>query len=283
MIDLLLMSANPTLIDALCKPDEQPNRRVSAIVVDLESDGKADRQQLAPYLLGTDTSISADTFEDLANARDRVPNSAKLICRTNTTPIALKYDIEMALEAGVDELLIPMVRTACELEQVFEMVNGRARVGIMVETVDAVNCISDLSTLPLSRVYVGLMDLAIERKSSSPFEAMVDGTVEKLREHINAPFGLAGLTIPSHGFPIPSHVLMAELVRIGCDFTVLRRSFISDTQHLPECGKVDAIESIYVALGQHFASTDAERCRVHSDFVRLVSDSVATRAIAVHG
>ncbi len=41
-------------------------------------------------------------------------------------------------------------------------------------------------------------------------------------------FGVAGLTLPGGGVPVPSELLAAELVRLGADFTFLRRSFTAD-------------------------------------------------------
>lgn len=46
---------------------------------------------------------------------------------------------------------------------------------------------------------------------------------------MRVPFGVAGLTRPDAGFPVPSRLLAAELVRLGADFTFLRRSFHADT------------------------------------------------------
>jgi hypothetical protein len=42
------------------------------------------------------------------------------------------------------------------------------------------------------------------------------------------PFGVGGLTLPGGGFPVPGDLLAAELVRLGTDFTFLRRSFTAD-------------------------------------------------------
>jgi hypothetical protein len=43
------------------------------------------------------------------------------------------------------------------------------------------------------------------------------------------PFGVAGLTLPDCGNPVPSRLLAGELARLGADFTFLRRSFWADT------------------------------------------------------
>ena len=83
---------------------------------------------------------------------------------------------------------------------------------------------------PLSRLYVGLNDLMIDRRSPTLFAALVDGTVERVRGAVPAriPFGVAGLTLPERGYPVPCRLLAAELARLDAAFTFLRRSFIAD-------------------------------------------------------
>jgi hypothetical protein len=94
-----------------------------------------------------------------------------------------------------------------------------------------------LGKLPLSRVYVGLNDLAIDRKKRFIFSALADGTVDYIRQYIKVPFGFAGLTLPDCGYPIPANLLYSEMARLLCSFAFLRRSFLRDIR-----GKNLAIE-----------------------------------------
>jgi hypothetical protein len=272
-MDLLLMSTDHRLITGLCQPNGPKHRRIDGVVVDLETDAKADRQREALQLLGTDTTISTDRPEDLERVRNEVPRSTLLVCRTNGPSSRMGLDIEAAIDAGVDEVLVPMVRTAVDLAEVFRIVSDRVNVGIMIETNEAAANVKDLSKFPLSRVYVGLMDLAIERRSRSPFAALVDGTVEMLRHHISCSFGVAGLTIPSQGSPIPSRLIMAELTRLGCDFSVLRRSFMLHTQCLSPTALLDAVESIHQALSECASAPSLERERAHQQFLLAAQHS----------
>ena len=68
-----------------------------------------------------------------------------------------------------------------------------------------------LARLPISRAYVGLNDLSIERKSRSIFEPLTDGLVDAIRPLFTVPFGLAGLTLPECGRPIPCRLLIGEM------------------------------------------------------------------------
>lgn len=211
---------------------------VTSILIDWESAGKRIRQ------LGADTQVGTDTLEDLPRVRASV--AARIVCRTDRYGSATHQQIEYAIEHGADEVLLPMVRGVAEVEAALDQVRRRIGVGILIETQAAVGAVADLARLPLSRIYVGLNDLAIERRSSNIFDALADGTVERIRRHCDGvPFGLGGLTLPDCGWPIPCRLLMAEMIRLGCDYSFLRRSFHRD---MADVGAAAAVERILDGL-----------------------------------
>jgi hypothetical protein len=195
---------------------------VDGIVIDLERNGKRIRQ------IGADTEVNEDTIEDLRFMRGMT--TARILCRINAVGGDTKHEVEAVIAAGADELLLPMVRDIDDVECVLDVANGRIGVGILVETRDAVANAGRLGRLPLTRAFVGLNDLAIERRSPSIFSPLSDGTVAEVRNAFRARFGVAGLTIPEGGDPLPSRLLAGELARLQCDFTFLRRSFKRDTR-----------------------------------------------------
>ena len=192
----------------------------AGIVVDWERRGKARRQ------LGEDTQINADTPEDLA--RMRAATDGRLLCRINAFGPWTGGEVDEAIGCGADEILLPMVRTPDQVDRALDLVAGRCGLGILIETQDAVGRAAELARRPLSRVYVGLNDLRIDRRSEQLFRPLVDGTVDDVRAAVAHPFGVGGLTLPEGGSPVPSALLAAELVRLGAEFTVLRRSFTAD-------------------------------------------------------
>jgi hypothetical protein len=192
----------------------------TGIVVDWERRGKARRQ------LGEGTQINADTPEDLA--RMRAATAGRLLCRINGFGPWTAGEIDEAVARGADEILLPMVRSTEEVDRTLDAVAGRCGLGILIETQDAVDRAAALARRPLSRIYVGLNDLRIDRRSTELFRPLVDGTVDAVRAEVAQAFGVGGLTLPGGGFPVPSDLLAAELVRLGADFTFLRRSFTAD-------------------------------------------------------
>lgn len=212
--ELLLFSVDPQVVAAAVAAG------VDGIVVDWERRGKAARQANA------DTQINHDTPDDLM--RVRLATAAPIICRINGFGETTADEVDTAIGAGATEILLPMVRSPREVEAVLSQADGRCGVGMLVETTAAVRTAEAFSSLPLSRVYVGLNDLSIERGCRSIFEPLLDGTVERVREAFTVPFGFGGLTVAGGGQPIPCALLAAEMARIDCQFTFLRRSFHRD-------------------------------------------------------
>ena len=227
-LELLLFSADPAYVGAASDAGV-------SLVVDWETAGKRERQR------GRDTQIAGETFDDLL--RVRAATSAPVAVRVHGPGPRTVAEVEQAIEGGADEILLPMVRTPAQVEAVLARVDGRCTVGILIETVDAVASAADLGTLPVSRAYVGLNDLSIELGNSSIFVPLVDGTLDRLRAALPCRFGFGGLTVPDRGAPVPSRILIGEMARVGCEFGVLRRSFVRDvpaTEMATAAGRIRA-------------------------------------------
>lgn len=195
---------------------------IDGLVVDWEHLGKQQRQS------GADTEVNHDTVEDLVRLRRSI--DAPVIVRIHAAGEASGREVEEAIGGGATEILLPMVRRVEDVARVLELIDGRCGLGILIETTDAVRSAADLCSLPLSRVYVGLNDLSIDRGIANIFASVADGTVEDVRRACARPFGFAGLTHPDGGAPIPCRLLVSEMVRLECAFSFVRRSFRRDAQ-----------------------------------------------------
>ncbi|GAA4868760.1 aldolase/citrate lyase family protein [Actinomycetospora straminea] len=223
-------------------------------VIDWERRGKARRQ------LGEDTQINHDTPRDLRAVR--AATTARVVCRINPVGRWTAGEVRRAVALGADEVLVPMLRRPDEVAHVVDLAAGRCGVAAMVETQDAVEAVDALVARPLARVYVGLNDLRIDRGARAGlFEPMVDGTVEHVRARVAAaghPFGVAGLTRPDAGHPVPSALLMAEMDRLGVDFTFLRRSFHADTADRDPAAEIGRIHAALALASTRDARRRAE-------------------------
>ncbi len=215
-IDALVFSTDPVFAGAAVQAG------AAGVIVDWERRGKRERQA------GFDTQVNADTADDLT--RVRAATAGPVLCRVNGWGPGSEEEIDLALALGADELLLPMVRRPEEVDAALAAVADRCRLGILVETTEAVRRAGELLRRPVSRVYVGLNDLMIDRGDRTVFAALVDGTVDRVRAATPAglPFGVAGLTLPERGHPVPCRLVAAELARLDASFTFLRRSFHSD-------------------------------------------------------
>jgi hypothetical protein len=193
---------------------------IDHLVIDWENQGKHDRQ------LGAQLESNQDTPEQLKRLQAEVPGS--VLCRINGYGAGLREEVERAVQAGATVVFLPMVRQLEHVQEFLDLLAGRAEAAILVETAEGVLLAPHLARLPLSMVYVGLNDLALSR-GTGLFEAVRDGTVERVRRHFeHCKFGFGGLTVADAGVPLPTRLLALEMSRLRCDFTFLRRSFKAD-------------------------------------------------------
>lgn len=245
--------------------------RIDAIIVDCEESGKRERQQ------GFDTEINRWCPTDCSLVRRSAP-SLRIICRIDSFrkvgPSAISQALA-AVDAGADEVILPMVDHIDEIQAVLDALAGRAQVGAMIETDGAIAIADQIDQLPLSRVFVGLNDLMIERRSRHLFEHLLDGTVESLRSRIRkVAFGFGGMTLPDRGHPVPCRLLIGELARLGCSFTFLRRSFFRDLAHsgLDPASAVERMRSAWeIARSRAPEAVEAEHAELQSTLRRVVS------------
>jgi hypothetical protein len=247
-VDLLVFTVDPRFAS------DCVGAGAAGVIVDWERRGKARRQA------GEDTQINGDTPADLARVRAATPG--RLLCRVNGYGPWTAAEVDLAVRLGADEVLLPMVRTPEQVDSALDAVAGRAGLGILVETQGAVERVEELAARPLSRVYLGLNDLRIDRGSTELFAPLVDGTADRVRAACTAPFGVAGLTRPDAGWPVPSRLLSAELARLGASFTFLRRSFTADV----------AGRSVYDEVPRILAACAADRQRAQA---QVLADRLA--------
>lgn len=209
----------------------------AGVIVDWEQRGKGARQ------IGFDTEISAAGPAELQAMRSRL--HGRLLCRINNAPVIRVQEARAAVDLGADEVWLPMVRSLHEIDDTLNALQGRADLGIVVETGDAMRLAPALARLPIKRVYIGLNDLRIDLGHRDLFTPLVDGTVDAFRDGYDGPMGVAGVTLPAGGDPVPQALLLAAMARLQCRFGVARRTF---RRELPVGSIADGI----AAIGRHY-------------------------------
>ena len=196
---------------------------VDRVWIDLETIGKEERQH------GMNTVKSHHTMQDISAIR-RVLHKADLLVRVNPLYARTKAEVDEAIERGADILMLPMFRTADDAARFVDMVAGRAKVLLLLETVDAERNIEEIVKVPgIDEIHIGLNDLHLEHHQSFLFEPLADGTVEKLCRTIcsaGIPYGFGGLAKLDSGL-LPGRLVLAEHCRLGSSMVILSRTFFN--------------------------------------------------------
>jgi len=203
---------------------------VDRIFVDLEINGKVLRQG------HLDTLISRHEMADVALLRSVTPPGALLV-RLNPLHAGSAAEVDQAVAAGADILMLPMFRTPAEVDAFARLVAGRARVSLLVETVDAMRSLRECVAVPgVDEVHIGLNDLHLELKQAFMFEPLADGLVDAmaaiLRE-AGLPFGIGGIARAGEGL-LPAELLLSEHVRLGSSAAILSRTFHRQAANVEE-------------------------------------------------
>ena len=137
-------------------------------------------------------------------------------------------EVDKAIEYGADILMLPMVMDHHDVEQYVSMVNGRAKVCIMIETAAAMARLDKILAVPgVDELFIGLNDLHISMGLTFMFELLSDGLVEYIANKCNAagmPFGFGGIARIGEG-DLPSDYILGEHIRLGSSSVILSRTF----------------------------------------------------------
>lgn len=205
------------------------NAGVERIFVDMEYIGKDKRQG------GMDTVKSHHTISDVISIKKAL-TSAKLLVRCNPLHqaedgiISSEDEIDAIVKSGADIVMLPYFKTAEEVKTFVNLVGGRAKTMVLLETPEAAESIEEILAVPgLDEIYIGLNDLSIGYGKKFMFELLADGTVDKLVGIIKKrgiPYGFGGLASLDGGL-LPGRLVLAEHKRLGSNCVILSRSFLN--------------------------------------------------------
>lgn len=200
---------------------------VDRIWIDMEYIGKAARQG------GMDTVQNHHTIDDIKRLRPIV-NSAELMVRVNPIHEASdvysdsKTEIEEAITAGADVVMLPMFKTIEEVKKFISYVAGRAKVQLLIETAEAVEIIDDILEVPgIDEIHIGLNDLHLAYHMDFMFELICGDTVKTLCKKIASKgikYGFGGIARVGYGM-LPAEHIIAEHYHIGSTAAILSRGF----------------------------------------------------------
>lgn len=194
---------------------------VDRIWVDLETRGKVERQ-------GHVNSVkSYHTMDDVSTIRAAI-SKAQLLVRVNPLWLGSKAEIDEVISRGADIIMLPMFRTIDDAKKFVDLVNGRAKVLLLAETIDAEKNIDAIASVPgVDEIHIGLNDLHLAYNMTFMFELLANGQVEAMTQKIGShsiPYGFGGIARLDEGM-LPARHVIAEHYRLGSSMAILSRSF----------------------------------------------------------
>ncbi len=221
MLTLMYITNNPITAQIAQKAG------VDRIWIDMEYIGKYERQG------GMDTVQNHHTIEDIKNLRPYVTD-AELLVRVNPIHGATdKYcsslqEIDDTIAAGADVVMLPMFRTAEDVRTFVNLVDGRAKVQLLVETAEAVSNIDEILEVEgIDEIHIGLNDLHLAYHKNFMFELICDDTISSICKKIAAKgikYGFGGIARVGYGM-LPAEYIIAEHYHLGSTAAILSRGF----------------------------------------------------------
>lgn len=249
---------------------------VDRIFIDLETLGKEERQR------GMNTVKSKHSIADISVIKNHMHSSSVLV-RVNPWNENSPLEIKQVIESGADIIMLPMWKTLEEVECFIREVHSKAKVMLLLETQQAVECLDEVLKLKgIDEIHIGLNDLHLSYGLTFMFELLANGTVERLCEKIRCagiPYGFGGIARLGAG-DLPAEKILMEHYRLGSSFAILSRSFcnaevVENLQKIEEIFKVHlkAIRDFEKSLS-YKAAVDFEK---NKDELRCIVENIVGR------
>lgn len=209
---------------------------VDRVFVDMEYIGKDKRQG------GLDTVQNHHTIDDVKNLR-RVLCQSELLVRVNPIGNHSKDEINAVVEAGADVIMLPMWKSASDVKTFINLVDGRAKTLLLLETDEARLCLDEVLELEgIDEIHIGLNDLHLSQNKKFMYELLVDGTVDEIAIKLNKSnvrFGIGGVGKVKYDNLLPAENILSEHYRLGSSMVILARAFCDWTKlNLDEFEKI---------------------------------------------
>lgn len=211
---------------------------IDRIFIDLEVIGKKERQQ------NVDSVKSDHKISDIEVLRG-VLNRSKILVRINPLHSHSKNEIDSVIGNGAEIIMLPMWRTVDQVKYFVDLVRGRAKTMLLLETIDAEKNIGKvLTSCNIDEIHIGLNDLHLEYKLKFMFQLLASDTFESTIKKIKSkgiPFGFGGIAGLEGGL-ISGKIIIAEHYRLKSTMAIVSRSFCNTDK----ISDMESIENIFI-------------------------------------
>ena len=199
---------------------------IEFVMVDLEVEGKIDRQKNinAHY-----TSHNLDSINIVKNILGN-HSKTKLLVRCNPYSLNSEAELNSILKRGADSIMLPMFKTAKEVQLFLNIIKNKASAILLFETRDSLKNFTSIIKL-LSKndlIHFGLNDLSLELGFNFPFDVLkaklLDGVCNLCVKN-DIRFGIGGIGNPLVDSIISPETILKEHYRLNSSGFILSRSF----------------------------------------------------------
>lgn len=256
---LTLWTSDPDL--ARCADEAGVNR----VGLDLERLGKAERQA------GLGTWLSPHTVQHLPPVAKALTNS-ELFARTNPLHQGSAAEVDELLSLGTSVLMLPMFTNEQEVADFVDIVAGRAKVVLLLETSGGAERIERVVEIEgVDEVHIGLNDLALALRLPNRFAVLTTDLVLEVSETVRDAglrFGFGGVGRVDDSLPIPPDLIYAQYARLGARAALISRSFFSSPQSRDRLAP--EIERTRARLAEWGRESAASLEAAHTNFISAV-------------
>lgn len=255
---------------------------VDWIFVDMEFIGKDARQG------GLDTVKNHHTVKDVARIKQCI-TKAEILVRVNpiheimSDYFSSEDEINAAIGAGADIIMLPFFKTVQEVKKFITYVNGRAKTCLLLETPEAALLLDEIVEIEgIDMIHIGLNDLHLALGKKFMFELLADGIVDRLSAKIKAkgiPFGFGGIAT-LHGGLLSGVKVLREHYRLGSSMVIVSRSFCN-TDQISDLAEVEHIFQTGIseirAIEEEAANVIAYFSNNRMDVVNIVKEITTSK------
>lgn len=205
---------------------------VDYIMIDLEKEGKVDRQKNFNMVQNFHSIL------DITSYINQFPNS-KLIVRCNSPKYIDNKEIDQILELAPEYLMVPYFHSINEILSILDKVRDKkTKILPLIETITALGRLHDFAEHNLiNDFYFGFNDLRLTIGYDFLFESLaydlMDYAANILYTFGKTSFGFGGISRLGHG-DLPADLILSEHVRLNSRFVILSRAFHNNSASLKE-------------------------------------------------
>lgn len=201
---------------------------VHRIMVDTETMGKSQRQAMV------DAVFNSHEIDDVSKIKTQT--DGEVICRINQLNNKSDLEIDRAVDAGADFLMVPMIEDELDVRTLVKLIRGRIRFIPLLETCSSLVRLKNIVEIDeIDELYFGLNDLSIQMKLKFLHEISASGLMRYCADVIaeKVPFGFGGIAKIGEG-QVPAEYILSEHYLCKSSRVILGRAFHNNSTSLDE-------------------------------------------------